>query len=224
MVESSARRTNEAVELARQVMGQVVGGITDIRSESKAVADAILTLNEDLQQVSKIAQVINAVAERSDLLALNAALEGTKAGEVGRGFSLVAAEMRKLAESVSQSAQDIGRIVERVQESGDEAVAKARAGVSSRRTGAWRWSSRPRSRSSRSSSSPAAPPRRRSRSRSPPGSRSSRRIRRSQGARNVADLVKQGVDATERTTKIAADLQSVAQALAQVTGRFRVRN
>src|SRR5688572_32064917 len=93
------------------------------------VADAITKLNQDLREVSKIAQVINQVAERSDLLALNAALEGTKAGEVGRGFSLVAAEMRKLAENVAGSARDIGRIVERVQASGDQAVAKARVGV-----------------------------------------------------------------------------------------------
>src|SRR5688572_2092053 len=95
------------------------------------VADAITKLNQDLREVSKIAQVINQVAERSDLLALNAALEGTKAGEVGRGFSLVAAEMRKLAEHVSQSARDIARIVEKVHESGHEAVSKARVGVAS---------------------------------------------------------------------------------------------
>ena len=96
---------------------------------AQGVADAIVGLNQDLQQVSKIAQVINQVAERSDLLALNAALEGTKAGEVGRGFSLVAAEMRKLAENVSASARDIARIVEKVQDSGEEAASKARVGM-----------------------------------------------------------------------------------------------
>ncbi len=221
VVEMAARRTNEAVEEARQVVAQVVAGIGEIRNESKEVADAILRLNSDLQQVSKIAQVINAVAERSDLLALNAALEGTKAGEVGRGFSLVAAEMRKLAENVSGSARDIGRIVEKVHESGNEAVSKARVGVSASDKGvkvAEQVSEvfRRIVELARGTSEAAQQI-----------SIATRQQRQSSeqavlGARNVADLVKQGVDATGRTNKIAQDLQSVASALTAVTGRFKV--
>ncbi|SET47670.1 methyl-accepting chemotaxis protein [Stigmatella erecta] len=221
VVESSARRTHEAVAEAMAVVAQVVAGINDIRIESKGVADAIVGLNQDLQQVSKIAQVINQVAERSDLLALNAALEGTKAGEVGRGFSLVAAEMRKLAENVSGSARDIARIVEKVQDSGDEAAAKARVGMATSDRGvevaeqasavferivelARGTSEAARqitiaTRQQRQSSEQAV-----------------------QGARNVAELVKQGVDATGRTTRIAQDLQAVAEGLTAVTGRFKV--
>jgi methyl-accepting chemotaxis protein len=221
VVESSARRTHEAVAEAMAVVAQVVAGISDIRMESKGVADAIVGLNQDLQQVSKIAQVINQVAERSDLLALNAALEGTKAGEVGRGFSLVAAEMRKLAENVSASARDIARIVEKVQDSGNEAATKARVGMATSDRGvevaeqasavfqrivelARGTSEAARqitiaTRQQRQSSEQAV-----------------------QGARNVADLVKQGVDATGRTTRIAQELQSVASNLTELTGRFKV--
>jgi methyl-accepting chemotaxis protein len=221
VVESSARRTHEAVAEAMAVVAQVVAGINDIRMEAKGVADAIVGLNQDLQQVSKIAQVINQVAERSDLLALNAALEGTKAGEVGRGFSLVAAEMRKLAESVSASARDIGRIVEKVQDSGNEAATKARVGMATSDRGvevaeqasavfqrivelARGTSEAARqitiaTRQQRQSSEQAV-----------------------QGARNVADLVKQGVDATGRTTRIAQDLQSVADSLSVLTSKFKV--
>ncbi|MCP3161357.1 methyl-accepting chemotaxis protein [Myxococcus qinghaiensis] len=220
VVESSARRTHEAVAEAMAVVAQVVAGINDIRTESKGVADAIVGLNQDLQQVSKIAHVINQVAERSDLLALNAALEGTKAGEVGRGFSLVAAEMRKLAENVSASARDIGRIVEKVQDSGEEAASKARVGMATSDRGvevaeqassvfqrivelARGTSEAARqitiaTRQQRQSSEQAV-----------------------QGARNVAELVKQGVDATGRTTRIAQDLQAVAEGLTAVTSRFR---
>ncbi|MFY2561525.1 methyl-accepting chemotaxis protein [Corallococcus terminator] len=220
VVESSARRTHEAVAEAMAVVAQVVAGINDIRTESKGVADAIVGLNQDLQQVSKIAHVINQVAERSDLLALNAALEGTKAGEVGRGFSLVAAEMRKLAENVSASARDIGRIVEKVQDSGEEAASKARVGMATSDRGvevaeqassvfqrivelARGTSEAARqitiaTRQQRQSSEQAV-----------------------QGARNVAELVKQGVDATGRTTRIAQDLQAVAEGLTAVTSRFK---
>ncbi|MBJ6765706.1 HAMP domain-containing protein [Myxococcaceae bacterium JPH2] len=221
VVESSARRTHEAVAEAMAVVAQVVQGINDIRIESKGVADAIVGLNQDLRQVSKIAQVINQVAERSDLLALNAALEGTKAGEVGRGFSLVAAEMRKLAENVSASARDIARIVEKVQDSGEEAVSKSRMGMATSDRGvevaeqassvfqrivelARGTSEAARqitiaTRQQRQSSEQAV-----------------------QGARNVAELVKQGVDATGRTTRIAQDLQAVAEGLTIVTSRFKV--
>ncbi|QRN94114.1 methyl-accepting chemotaxis protein [Archangium violaceum] len=221
VVESSARRTHEAVAEAMAVVAQVVAGINDIRMESKGVADAIVGLNQDLQQVSKIAQVINQVAERSDLLALNAALEGTKAGEVGRGFSLVAAEMRKLAENVSASARDIARIVEKVQDSGNEAATKARVGMATSDRGvevaeqasavfqrivelARGTSEAARqitiaTRQQRQSSEQAV-----------------------QGARNVAELVKQGVDATGRTTRIAQDLQNVADSLTVLTARFKV--
>ncbi|MCY1045526.1 methyl-accepting chemotaxis protein [Corallococcus sp. bb12-1] len=222
VVETSARRTHDAVAEAMAVVAQVVGGINDIRIESKGVADAIVGLNKDLQQVSKIAQVINQVAERSDLLALNAALEGTKAGDVGRGFSLVAAEMRKLAENVSASARDIARIVEKVQDSGEEAASKARVGMATSDRGvevaeqasavflrivdlARGTSEAARqitiaTRQQRQSSEQAV-----------------------QGARNVADLVKQGVDATGRTTRIAQDLQAVAEGLTAVTSRFKTQ-
>jgi methyl-accepting chemotaxis protein len=221
VVETAARNTNEAVEQARQVVAQVVNEIGAIRGESKEVAEQVSRLNGDLQQVSKIAQVINQVAERSDLLALNAALEGTKAGEVGRGFSLVAAEMRKLAENVSQSARDIGRIVEKIQESGNEAVAKARVGVAASDKGvkvaeqASEVFSRivELARGTTEAAQQIAVATRQQRQSSEQAV---------MGARNVADLVKQGVDATGRTTRIAQDLQTVAQALASVTGKFKV--
>lgn len=223
VVEQAARRTNEAVEEARAVFAEVSTGMAEIRAESKSVADAIQRLNQDLQEVSKIAQVINAVAERSDLLALNAALEGTKAGEVGRGFSLVAAEMRKLAESVSGSARDIGRIVGKIQESGNQAVSKARAGVAASDRGVkvadqaaavfQRIVELARGTTDAAQQITTATKQQRQSS-----------DQAVQGARNVADLVKQGVDATGRTTKIAQDLQTVAQALAALTGKFKVRD
>lgn len=221
VVEQAAARTNQAVDEARAVVSEMVAGMTEIRRESREIADAITRLNADLQQVSRIAQVIKQVADRSDLLALNAALEGTKAGEVGRGFSVVAAEMRKLAENVAQSARDIGRIVESVQQSGDIAVERAQQGVSSSDRGvqvAERASSAFQqivelSRGTKEAAQQIAVATRQQRQSSEQAV---------QGARNVADLVKQGVDATGRTTRIAQDLQASVDALTSVTGRFKV--
>ncbi len=221
VVEGAAVRTNQAVDEARAVVAEMVGGMTEIRRESKEIAEAITRLNGDVQQVSRIAQVIKQVADRSDLLALNAALEGTKAGEVGRGFSVVAAEMRKLAENVAQSARDIGRIVENVQSSGDVAVLRAKEGVESSDRGmavAERAQSSFQqivelSRGTKEAAQQIAVATRQQRQSSEQAV---------QGARNVADLVKQGVDATGRTTRIAQDLQSSVDALTTVTGRFKV--
>ena len=62
-------------------------------------------------------EVIDEIADRSDLLALNAALEGAKAGEAGRGFSIVAAEMRRLAENVMESTKEIKNLITEIRES-----------------------------------------------------------------------------------------------------------
>ena len=78
-----------------------------MRQDNQAIAAAVARLNKRVQQIGKIVEFINGVADKSDLLALNAELEGTKAGEVGRGFSLVAAEMRRLAENVLESTKEI---------------------------------------------------------------------------------------------------------------------
>ena len=77
-----------------------------MKEDNQAIADAVVRLNKRVQQIGKVVEFINEIADKSDLLALNAELEGTKAGEVGRGFSLVAAEMRRLAENVIRSTRD----------------------------------------------------------------------------------------------------------------------
>jgi len=221
IVEHAAGRTNQAVDQGTALVNEMVGGMTTIRLEAKEVAEVISKLNGELQQVGRIAQVIKQVADRSDLLALNAALEGTKAGEVGRGFSVVAAEMRKLAESVAQSAKDIGRIVESVQASGDLAVRRATQGVESSDRGvavAERASSAfgqilELARGTKEAAQQIAVATRQQRQSSEQAVA---------GARNVADLVKQGVDATGRTTHIAHDLQSSVSALTELTGKFKV--
>jgi methyl-accepting chemotaxis protein len=221
VVEQAASRTADAVDNARNVVDEMVGGMTFIRRDAKEVAEAITRLNGDLVQVSRIAQVIKQVADRSDLLALNAALEGTKAGEVGRGFSVVAAEMRKLAENVAQSAKDIGRIVESVQRSSDAAVARANQGVASSDKGVAVAQKAVEnfsqilelSKGTREAAQQIAIATRQQRE------SSNQAV---DGARSVADLVKQGVDATRRTTEIASDLQVSVEALTAVTNKFKV--
>ena len=110
-----------------------------------------MRLNKRVQQIGKIVEFINGIADKSDLLALNAELEGTKAGDVGRGFSLVAAEMRRLAESVIESTREIERLIEEIRDATNAAVMATEAGVKATDAGSAAVASRCRRSSARSS-------------------------------------------------------------------------
>jgi methyl-accepting chemotaxis protein len=96
---------------------------------NRDVAHRIKELNGHAEKVAEILAVIMQVADRTDLLALNAALEGTKAGEAGRGFTLVAAEMRRLAESVMESVAGIRRLMNDMRASSHSAVQAGQEGI-----------------------------------------------------------------------------------------------
>jgi methyl-accepting chemotaxis protein len=99
------------------------------RQGNQAIADSVVKLNKRVQQIGRIIEFINGIADKTDLLAVNAELEGTKAGDVGRGFSLVAAEMRRLAESVIDSTREIARLIEEIRDATNAAVMATEAGV-----------------------------------------------------------------------------------------------
>jgi methyl-accepting chemotaxis protein len=80
-------------------------------------------------RIGEILALIQDIADKSDLLALNAALEGTKAGEVGRGFSLVAAEMRRLSEHVMDSVRDIRKLVADMHQASHASVLATEEGI-----------------------------------------------------------------------------------------------
>ena len=80
-------------------------------------------------RIGEILSLIQDIADKSDLLALNAGLEGTKAGEVGRGFSLVAAEMRRLSEHVMDSVRDIRKLVSDMHQASHASVMATEEGI-----------------------------------------------------------------------------------------------
>jgi methyl-accepting chemotaxis protein len=96
---------------------------------NRDVAQRIKELNNHAERVAEILAVITQVADRTDLLALNAELEGTKAGEAGRGFTLVAAEMRRLAESVMESVAGIRRLMADMRSASHLAVQAGQEGM-----------------------------------------------------------------------------------------------
>jgi methyl-accepting chemotaxis protein len=119
------RAAQQIAESSRAVLGnaeRTVKGNHD-------VAHRIEELNVHAEKVAEILATIMQVADRTDLLALNAALEGTKAGEAGRGFTLVAGEMRRLAENVMESVAGIRRLLNDVRGASHAAVQAGREGI-----------------------------------------------------------------------------------------------
>jgi methyl-accepting chemotaxis protein len=106
------------------VVGDAVSEMEKIAGEIQSSAAVILALGERSQQISGIARVIKDIADQTNLLALNAAIEAARAGEQGRGFAVVADEVRKLSERTTMSTQEIAAMISGVQSETECAVKK----------------------------------------------------------------------------------------------------
>ncbi len=135
-VSELAAATLTAARSGRDSADGFLRAMAQVREGNQAIADSVVRLNKRVQQVGRIIEFIDGIADKSDLLALNAELEGNKAGEVGRGFSLVAAEMRRLAESVMTSTREIGGLIDEIRDATNAAVMATEAGVKATDAGA----------------------------------------------------------------------------------------
>ncbi|KPY84235.1 Methyl-accepting chemotaxis protein [Pseudomonas amygdali pv. lachrymans] len=138
-IEEITRHAGHALEMANQaetlaknggrVIHQVVSDMDSIARSAQLSAQVIRTLDKDSEGIFNIIQVIKGIADQTNLLALNAAIEAARAGEQGRGFAVVADEVRNLAGRTSTSTQEITAMVARIQQSTREAVTSMEAGV-----------------------------------------------------------------------------------------------
>ena len=118
----SATSANAATAKGNELMQQTTVSINDASEKIKAATTVVNELYQDADEISSVLDVIRSVAEQTNLLALNAAIEAARAGEQGRGFAVVADEVRTLAKRTQESTEEIQEMIARVQSGAQKAV------------------------------------------------------------------------------------------------------
>lgn len=134
-VSSSAQKTVNISSEGIAAVETSVAGMTRIESKVKEIADRILALSEQTQQIGAIISTVNDIAEQSNLLALNASIEAARAGEQGKGFAVVAQEVRNLAEQSQQATAQVKAILNDIQKATNTVVMVTEAGSNEAKTG-----------------------------------------------------------------------------------------
>ncbi|MEO3876999.1 methyl-accepting chemotaxis protein [Rheinheimera fenheensis] len=120
----AATQSNDAAAQGQQTVISTVENIQQLAGNVQEASDVITQLEKDANQVGTVLSVIKGIAEQTNLLALNAAIEAARAGEQGRGFAVVADEVRTLASRTQKSTEEIQRTIEQLQNAARLAVQK----------------------------------------------------------------------------------------------------
>ncbi len=121
-VANTVRDVGENAERAKDIGAKTQTAMEQLASQVDTAAKTIVELNEQTRDIGSVLDVIRGVAEQTNLLALNAAIEAARAGEQGRGFAVVADEVRTLAQRTQQSTEEIDQMIEKLQDRSSSAV------------------------------------------------------------------------------------------------------
>jgi len=119
---AAASHSDSEAKQGQAVVHQTISAIDALAKEVDSASEVIHRLEQDSDKIGSVLDVIKGIAEQTNLLALNAAIEAARAGEQGRGFAVVADEVRTLASRTQQSTEEIQQMIERLQAGAQEAV------------------------------------------------------------------------------------------------------
>jgi len=131
----SAKRSGEMARSGGQIVTETVQVIQNLANSTRDNGAKIQELGKSSDQIGQIIGVIDDIADQTNLLALNAAIEAARAGEQGRGFAVVADEVRKLAERTTQATKEIAQMIKTIQEETKRAVDAMESGTKAVETG-----------------------------------------------------------------------------------------
>ncbi|MDX1343961.1 MAG: HAMP domain-containing methyl-accepting chemotaxis protein, partial [Reinekea sp.] len=128
---SQAKEASDQADIARDLVGKTVSSSKDLQQKMSGISGQMLELKEKTASISSVIDVIQGIAEQTNLLALNAAIEAARAGEQGRGFAVVADEVRSLATRTGQSTQEIVDVIKALQSMSETAASNIAQGQDS---------------------------------------------------------------------------------------------
>jgi len=121
-VSDSAQKTLQVSQEGNKSLEQTIEGMNHIRGQMESIAETVVRLSEQSQAIGEMVATVNDIAEQSNLLAVNAAIEAAKAGEQGKGFAVVAQEIKSLAEQSKRATAQVRAILSDVQKGINSAV------------------------------------------------------------------------------------------------------